>query len=931
VTRRLPAAFALSGAAAAAFEILWFHQAGLALGNSVVASSLVLGGFMAGLALGSGIALRLGDDVRWPVRAFVALEAAVAVSGIGLVHGLPALTSTLAPVLAPLADTPALVGSLRFGLAFALLVVPTTAMGLTLPLLVRALTGPGLAYGPSLGRLYGWNTLGAVAGVLGAEILAIEALGIRGTALAAGAANLAAAALVWSNRRDEAEPAGPAIAAAAPSPGPRLAAAAAAFLAGSALLALEVVGFRFLSLFVVTRAEAFAWMLASVLAGIGLGSVAAERVLRRGAAAARHAPALAFAVGACIALAYATFPWLTAAGTHKLDRALEVVSLSVPLLLPAALASGALFPWIGAMLRAEFGAPARTTGALALANTIGAACGAIAGAFLWLPWLGMERSFFGLASLSGVAGLLLLPLAGATWATRFAAGVWLLALLAFPFGALESRHLEQALSVYELPADANVELREGTDQTLVWIETSFLGEPYTHRLVTDGYSMSATNVQARRYMKLYVVLPAALHPNLRRGLLVSYGVGSTARALADIPSFEAIDVVDISREILGLAARAFPDAARNPLADSRVSVHVEDGRYFLASTDARYDLITGEPPPPMLAGVVNLYTREYFALVRSRLAPGGYFTTWLPLRQLSDAGALSIVAAFCEAFPDCSLWRGQSFELMLLGSHGAAEAPSEAHFTAQWHDPAARPELEAIGLERPEQLGALFIADSEQLREFLTEARPLSDDRPRRLTAAVTSIDAQHALYAAWLDPRAGRARFSRSAFVEQRWPPTQRRAALGLFELTHLLDTFGQDIRSDRWSERFSDLRAVLGSGLARAPVLWLLGSDADAQAILARATPDAREQPEALWHRAVGLVAERQLASALPLLGRAAEDPQVFERATALELFLRCALGQRELAGTRARATLDQLPPGPRRDDLVAFLAEACGLAAR
>ena len=930
MTRRLPAAFALSGAAAAAFEILWFHQAGLALGNSVVASSLVLGGFMAGLALGSAIALHLGDGVHRPVQAFVALEAAVAVSGIGLVHGLPALTSTLAPVLAPLADLPALLGSLRFGLAFALLIVPTTAMGLTLPLLVRALTGPELGYGPSLGRLYGWNTLGAVAGVLGAETLAIEALGIRGTALAAGSANLAAAALVWSNRRNEAEPPGPALAAAAAS-GPLLAAAAAAFLAGSALLALEVVGFRFLSLFVVTRAEAFAWMLASVLAGIGLGSVVAERVLQRSDAAARHAPALAFGVGACIALAYTAFPWLSAAGTHKLDRAREIVALSVPLLLPAALASGALFPWIGALLRAELGAPARTTGALALANTIGAACGAIAGAFLWLPGLGMERSFFGLAGLSGLAGLLLLPLAGATRATRFAAGAWLLALLAFPFGVLESRHLERALSVYELPADANVELREGTDQTLVWIETSFLGEPYTHRLVTDGYSMSATDVQARRYMKLYVVLPAALHPDLRRGLLVSYGVGSTARALADIPSFETIDVVDISREILELAGRAFPDAARNPLADSRVSVHVEDGRYFLASTETRYDLITGEPPPPMLAGVVNLYTREYFALVRSRLAPGGYFTTWLPLRQLSDAGALAIVAAFCQAFPDCSLWRGQSFELMLLGSNGAAEAPSEAHFTAQWRDPSARPELEAIGLERPEQLGALFIADSEQLREFLTEAQPLSDDRPRRLTAAVTSTEAQHALYAAWLDPRAGRARFSHSAFVEQRWPPTQRRGALGLFELTHLLDSFGQDIRSDRWSERFSDLQAVLGSGLARTPVLWLLGSDADAQAILARATPDAREQPEALWHRAVGLVAKRQLASALPLLLRAAEDPRVFERATALELFLRCALDQRELAGTRARLTLPQLPPGARRDDLVAFLGEACGLTAR
>jgi hypothetical protein len=425
VTRRLPAAFALSGAAATAFETLWFHQAGLALGNSVLATSLVLGGFMAGLAFGSALALRFGDGVRQPVRSFIALELIVAVSGVGLVHALPALAPALAPTLAPLAEFPALLGGARFALAFVLLAIPTTAMGLTLPLLVRVLESPRLEYGASLGRLYGWNTLGAVAGVIGAEMLAIEAFGIRGTALAAATANLAAAALVWTNRSETPEPPAAAQVGAAPRmPLAVFAAAAAAFLAGSALLALEVVGFRFLSLFVVTRSEAFAWMLATVLAGIGLGSVGAERVLRRGDAPARVAPALAFGVGACIAAAYALFPWLTDPTSHKLGRPGEVLGLSLPLLLPAALASGALFPFIGATLRSVLRAPARTTGALAVANTLGSACGAIAGAFLWLPMLGMERSFFGLAGVAGIAGLLLLPLAGTTRTSTFMGGAW---------------------------------------------------------------------------------------------------------------------------------------------------------------------------------------------------------------------------------------------------------------------------------------------------------------------------------------------------------------------------------------------------------------------------------------------------------------------------------------------------------------------------
>lgn len=53
-----------------------------------------------------------------------------------------------------------------------------------------------------------------------------------------------------------------------------------------------------------------------------------------------------------------------------------------------------------------------------------------------------------------------------------------------------------------------------------------------------------------------------------------------------------------------------PDA--HPLRDPRVQVHLEDGRFFLQTTDERFDLITGEPPPPRTPGTVNLYTREYF-------------------------------------------------------------------------------------------------------------------------------------------------------------------------------------------------------------------------------------------------------------------------------------------------------------------------------
>jgi len=114
----------------------------------------------------------------------------------------------------------------------------------------------------------------------------------------------------------------------------------------------------------------------------------------------------------------------------------------------------------------------------------------------------------------------------------------------------------------------------------------------------------------------------AVNPDARKALLISYGVGNTAKALVDTRQLESIDVVDISRDILELGVVAFP-GGDYPLRDPRVRVHVEHERFFLQTTKDRFDFITGEPPPPNAAGVVNLYSREYFQLVRDRLRQGG--------------------------------------------------------------------------------------------------------------------------------------------------------------------------------------------------------------------------------------------------------------------------------------------------------------------
>ena len=174
-------AFFLSGAAALLFETLWFRQQGLVLGNTVWASSLVLASFMTGLALGNAFAARYGSRPRRPLRVYAGLEVLIGLSGLSLVLVVPSLAEWLAPLLKQLIGYPVLLNVLRLGVSFVLMALPAAAMGATLPIVAGALSAWEPDFGRVLGRLYGWNTLGAVAGALGGEAFAIEGLGVRGS------------------------------------------------------------------------------------------------------------------------------------------------------------------------------------------------------------------------------------------------------------------------------------------------------------------------------------------------------------------------------------------------------------------------------------------------------------------------------------------------------------------------------------------------------------------------------------------------------------------------------------------------------------------------------------------------------------------------------------------------------------------------------
>jgi hypothetical protein len=371
-----------------------------------------------------------------------------------------------------------------------------------------------------------------------------------------------------------------------------------------------------------------------------------------------------------------------------------------------------------------------------------------------------------------------------------------------------------------------------------------------------------------RYMKLFVYWPVAVRPGIEKALLISYGAGTTARALADTEALKSIDVVDISREILGTAPLLFPPPQKTPLQDPRVRVHVEDGRFFLAVTRDRFDLITAEPPPPKNAGIVNLYSREYFRLVHERLSPGGVATYWLPVFLLEPGDSLSIIKAFCSVFEDCSLWSGAGFNWMLAGSRGGLAPVTEEQFGRQWQDKRLGELLREEALESPAVLGTTFIGDAPFLDSLTRGVAPVVDDWPYRIRGSLPDPGVSFPYYRSLTDTTATRRRFEESADIRRLWPAALRAQALGMFDYQRALDGYLLHPEGSL-APRLEALLLALTHTSSRTLPLWLLDIQESEVRIALRPASPGPFEGRLEYIRAVDALARRDYAECAARLG--------------------------------------------------------------
>jgi spermidine synthase len=231
--------------------------------------------------------------------------------------------------------------------------------------------------------------------------------------------------------------------------------------------------------------------------------------------------------------------------------------------------------------------------------------------------------------------------------------------------------------------------------------------------------------------KLMAHLPMALAKDPKRILVVCFGMGTTLRSASRHPGVQVdIDAVDIVPNVFD-CFKFFHKDADGIVQKPNVHLYADDGRNFLLLSQKAYDVITIDPAPPVYsAGTVNLYTREFLSLCKSRLTEDGVVCLWLPPAPASEL--LMIMKTFANVFPGASLWGGLRMPgFYLIGGHRSFEQTPDSLSSLVRHLSKIPDLSEWEAFYQDEAiLTNLYLLGSNALRQLVKNVPEVTDDRP---------------------------------------------------------------------------------------------------------------------------------------------------------------------------------------------------------
>jgi len=695
--------FFLSGMTGLIYEVVWAKFLVLFIGNTTYAHTIVIAVFMGGLALGNYLFGRVVDRIpRYALLLYGLLELGIGIYALtypAFFNGVK--TYLFIPLASGHLGSPWVV-VWKFALSFLTMILPTVLMGGTLPVLSRFFVRNLSQTKREVARLYFLNSLGGAMGCLLAGFLLIPTLGLSRPVLFTGGWNILLGLIVlvlyWRLPQGVAESVSPQgkKEASLPEVTPNISWLLMTIaLSGAIVMIYEIAWIRLLSLVLGSLTYSFALMLSAFIFGIALGALILERVspwVRR--------PLLWFGllqIGIALSVAgtlplYERLPYFFLQIRSLMDPThpnLFVFQLSqfglcfFLMMLPTTL-SGMTLPLVSHLASRRLKILGRSVGMVFSWNTLGTVVGAMVAGLFLLPYLGTQRTLQLGSLLSLVTGAIILilvrslrvPVKG--WLLTGSLGVLLTIFLLVPrwdplvmhagvyrgsgtdkvksFADFKNKLHENRKSIfYEEGMNASVAVEQ-------WSPSGIFSELY---LRING-KVDATSSLDQKTQLLLAHLPMIWHPNAKRVLVIGFGSGMSVGAILQYP-VERVDVVEIEPKVLKAAVH-FSKFNNNALEDPRVHLHQEDARTFLLLNKTNYDVILSEPSNPWIAGIGNLYTREFYQLVEQALEEDGIFSQWFHSDEQTDELIKVIFRTFLDVFPHASLWNAMTIDYILLGT-----------------------------------------------------------------------------------------------------------------------------------------------------------------------------------------------------------------------------------------------------------------------
>jgi spermidine synthase len=635
VAALLSAVCLCSGFSGLVYQVAWQRLLTIHYGIGAISIALVVSVYMFGLGVGSLIGGRLAERTREPYLVYAGVEGVLGLCGVvslPLILWLGRISVDYTPAAS-------------FAWLFAVLVVSTIPMGITLPVLTTMFAGGSGNFIRRVSHLYFLNTLGAAAGALVTGYVLVSLVGLDGCVYLAAGVNFVLAATILLARR-MAQPlreAPPDLPAAEPPHGLGHLAYVLVFVTGVVAIGYEIVWYRVIGVLVKDSPYAFASVLAVYLFGIALGSRFVHQFLERRPGVSRRDAffTLQFLIGSATLATFAGYYYLTRfTPVQALTRLSFSTDLHPSLALitwrpwPPAAADlfllvdvfvwpmafmfvptvfmGASFPLISSLALTRRGGEGAVVGTTLGFGVLGNVAGGLVTALVLLPAIGTEMTVM----CYGVIGLLfgMVPMSANAWrlpALARRAGVLALVILAVVvFPRRGSLYAEMHVPPF---TPERVQFEEGRDAVVMTYEAgdrmrNFInGQGHGYR---PGEQFLAEAIEA-----------LSLAPLPRKVLVVGFGAGSITEAAIGSRQVEKVTVVELCDSVIR-NLRKFPGLAAT-LDDARVRVVIDDGRRVLMRNDERFDLILMDPMRTTTAYANNLHSREFFELAAARLAQGG--------------------------------------------------------------------------------------------------------------------------------------------------------------------------------------------------------------------------------------------------------------------------------------------------------------------